>query len=77
MDKKNHVVKYPENQRIIDRMKEEIDCALGSDTWNKITSDNCPNGDMDNQQLSVAMCSLLGKFDQLADSKTAKRIFQR
>ncbi|AUS97109.1 hypothetical protein CDQ84_16085 [Clostridium thermosuccinogenes] len=74
MDKENHV-KDPENQRIIDRMKEEIDCALGSDTWNKITSDNCPNGDMDNQQLSVAMWSLLEKFDQLADSKTAKRVF--
>jgi|GEM_PF-779994 hypothetical protein len=75
MDKENHVVKYPENQQIIDRIKEEIDCALGSNTWNKITSDNCPNGDMDNQQLSVAMWSLLEKLDQLTDCKTTKRVF--
>jgi len=30
-------IKYPDNQRIIDRMKEEISAAFGLNEWNRIT----------------------------------------
>jgi len=75
MNKKDFVINYPENQRIIDRMKEEIDRALGSGTWDKITYNNCPNGNMDNLQLSAATYSLLEQFDRLADNLTANHVF--
>lgn len=62
-------IKYPENQKIIDCMKKEIDSAVGKGTWGKITSGCCPSSSMENKELSVATYSMLEKLDTLEREK--------
>ena len=65
-------IKYPENQRIIDRMREEITSAFGSDEWDKITCCGCPAVDMDKLQLSMATQSLFAQIDDFTDRQKTK-----
>lgn len=68
-------LEYPQNQRILDRMKEEIDSALGIGMWEKISCNLCPNAKMDVKQLNVATQMLIEEFDILADNQTATQVF--
>lgn len=62
-------IKYPENRKIIDCMKKEVDGAVGKGTWDKITSECCPTSSMDNKALSAATCYMLEKLDALEREK--------
>ena len=68
-------LKYPENQKIIDRMEDEINCTLGNNAWNELTSQGCPNGNMDNKELSASTYKLMRKFDSLTNINIGKQIF--
>lgn len=62
-------IRYPENQKIIDCMKREVENAVGNGTWDEITSGNCPSSSMDNKALSEATCSMLEKLDTLEQNQ--------
>lgn len=71
-------INYPENDKIINRLKEEIVVNLGNESWEQITSTiEIPNASMSEKQLVNATYQLVNKFDQMADDKTANKVFSK
>lgn len=71
-------INYPDNDKIINRMKDEIVANLGSESWKLINSTiEIPNASMNEDQLNKATYQLMNKFDQMADDKTANKVFSQ
>ena len=65
MEKTHQDIQYAGNQRIIQRMQEEICSAFGPDAWKQATH-GCPlSGDMDHASLNRATQQLLERLDGL------------
>ncbi len=71
-------INYPENEKIINRIKNEIVMNLGSEAWEQInTTIEVPNASMSDEQLCNATYQLVDQFDQMADNKTANKVFSK
>ncbi|MCL2166619.1 MAG: hypothetical protein FWH49_04940 [Clostridiales bacterium] len=66
---------YPDNQRIVDRIKEEISSAFGSDTWDEFICDGCPDGNMDDHSLCAATQKMLEKIDEIENKHRVQEAF--
>lgn len=71
-------IDYPWNDKIINRMKEEVVENMGNEAWEQIESSTViPDASMGDEELVKATYQFVSKFDQMADDKTANKVFSQ
>lgn len=68
---------WPDNERIIRKMQEQIDANLGENVWNNLTQGDAPTACMDNAELSRTTGLLISNFDQVTDNNMANKVFSQ
>lgn len=76
MNSVNDEIVYPERKRIIERMEEEVNRALGNGAWARIRQEAAvPEDGMDNSELSRAMRMMMDYIDAETTAATQKTAF--
>jgi len=70
-------VKYPDNQKIIDKLAEMVCIYSGDNAWKKLTRSEIPTGNMSNKELSMSMQAILEGLEIYSGKETTREIMHR
>ena len=68
---------WPDNERIICKLREEIDANLGRGTWQEIARECEPLANMSDHDLSSCASMLISNFDTLSGPEMANKVFSK